>query len=271
MADRDSFVINSFPFIWRESASDTIVHLADAGYRRFEILLTAPHLWPADFGTEERRKLNGLLRERKLEIVSVNPGGFDNNLASPAADVRRFAQDYISEVIRLSGELGVSSIVMSPGVARPLLPPSKTDLLGWLGEGFDRLIPEAERAGVRLCLENIPFTFLPRAEQIMYALDKLAGPDVGIVYDVANAVFAGEDPCTGLRTVAPRLDLMHLSDTTWKDWRHDPVGQGVVPFEAIHRTIDAIGYEGPVALEIITDNPDLDLPESIATLDALGW
>ena len=271
MTETGGFVVNTFPYIWERTAGEAMADLAGMGFRRFEILLTAPHLWPAEAGAEARRALAAQVAAEGCEIVSLNPGGFDNNLASPAADVRRFAQDYLLEVIRLAGELGAELIVVSPGVARPLLRPPREHLMGWLAEGVDRLLPEAERAGVRLCLENIPFTFLPRAADVMEAVDRLAGGGMGVIYDVANAVHAGEDPCEGLSTVAPRLAMIHLSDTGWTAWRHDPPGAGVVPFRAIAATRREEGLDCPVAVEFITDAPARDIPEGVAALRKAGW
>jgi sugar phosphate isomerase/epimerase len=94
---------------------------------------------------------------------------------------------------------------------------------------------------------------------------------VGVVYDVANAVYAREDPVEGLRQAAPRLHLIHLSDTPLESWRHDAVGTGVVPFERIGRAVRELGCPVPLVLEVISPEPDRDFPASIAELARLGW
>ena len=43
----------------------------------------------------------------------------------------------------------------------------------------------------------------------------------------------------GLQRCRKRLKLVHLSDTRKDTYRHDPIGQGNVPFEAVKLALDA--------------------------------
>ena len=267
----NSHVINTFSYIWRQPVDQCVQHLADQGFREFEILLTAPHLWPASFGTCARRKLIGTLDQTNSTVISLNAGGFDNNLVSPAKDVRARTRDYLRRVIDLANDLGAKFVVMSPGAARPLLPPPREWLLEWFREGVALLARHADATDVKLLIENIPFAFLPRAENLITAIADLPLNRVGVIYDVANAVYAREDPIEGLKHVASRLDLVHLSDTPLDTWRHDAVGRGVVPFERFGVALRGYNYRGPVVLEIISDDPDHAIRESIQALSRLGW
>lgn len=266
-----TYVINTFSYIWRHPVQQCIAHLADQGYREFEVLLTAPHLWPVDFDAQARRGLAQALQQRGARIVSLNAGGFDNNLASPAENVRAFARNYLTATIDLAADLGVGDIVMAPGIGRPLMPPPREQMLSWFHGGMDILVRHAQARGVRLLLENIPFSFLPRIEGLVAAIAGYPADRVGIVYDAANAVFVREDPAAGLAHAAARLHLVHLSDTPLDVWRHDAVGTGVVPFERIGVALRELGYNGPVVLEIIAADPDRDIRESISTLARSGW
>lgn len=265
------FVCNTFSFIWKHPFVDCIPWLAEIGFDAFEVLLTAPHLWPADCDTAHRRYLVEALRAHGARVVSLNAGGFDNNLASPASNVREFAQQYLRDVIDLAADLGAHDVVVVPGQGRGLLPPSHEALLGWFSDSLARLARHAEARDVRLLLENVPFSFLPRAGQLMEAIRDLPPERVGIVYDVANAVFAREDPIEGLKVAMPRLGLVHLSDTSTQTWRHDPVGLGAVPFKDIGTALREAHYAGAMALEIVSDTPEKDLPDSAAALLAIGY
>ena len=57
------FVCNTFSFIWKHPFVDCIPWLAEIGFDAFEVLLTAPHLWPADCDTAHRRYLVEALRQ----------------------------------------------------------------------------------------------------------------------------------------------------------------------------------------------------------------
>ena len=111
--------------------------------------------------------------------------------------------------------------------------PARAQLENWFGEAFQRVLRTAERAGVRLMLENIPMGVYPRAEQLIAFAQSVGSPAVGICYDIANAHFIGEDAAAGLRAVRARLDIVHLSDTGRDAWRHDPVGRGSCDFAAL--------------------------------------
>ena len=94
---------------------------------------------------------------------------------------------------------------------------------------------------------------------------------IGIVYDVANAVFIKEDLAEGLRRVRDRLRLVHLSDTGLSVYRHDPVGLGVVPFSDIPPALREVGYAELPMLEIISQAADTEIRESADKLLAMGW
>jgi sugar phosphate isomerase/epimerase len=142
--------------------------------------------------------------------------------------------------------------------------------MGWFREALDTLVPAAAKAGTRMVAENMPFGFLPRADQMMSALDDYGGDEVGVVYDVANAVFAREDPVEGLRLVRDRLELVHLSDTGLEAYRHDPIGRGVVDFAGFAEGLTEVGYSGVAMLEVISDNADADIADSADRLLAMA-
>jgi len=265
------YAINTFSYIWEKPVADCLRHLADQGHAAFEILLSSPHLWPAECGAADRRDLARLLEERGLSITSLNAGGFDNNLASPAAEVRAAAVVYLGAVVDLAGDLGAPAIVVSPGLVRPLIAPPRDRMLGWFREGMDALIPRAEARGVQLLIENIPYACLPKAEDILEAIAGMPAAQVGVIYDVANAVFVREDPVEGLARIGDRLRLVHLSDTGLDTWRHDAVGKGIVPFDRFGAALRAAAYAGPTVLEIIDPDPDNAIRESIEALAGQGW
>lgn len=263
-------VINSFSYIWRQSAGQCIEHLASLGYRRFELLVTAPHLWPTDTDAHARAALRRLTERLAVKVTSLNAGGFDHNLSSPAADVREFALRYLCSVIDLAADLHAPYVVMVPGIGRPLLLPPHEWLIGWFHAGMHRLVRHAQSRDVQLLVENVPFAFLPRAEALLSVLADYPPESVGVVYDTANAVYAGEDPVAGVAMLAPRLRLVHLCDTPLEVWRHDAIGRGVVPFAAFHAALRRVAPTIPTVFEIASRDPDRDIGDSVAAWDRFG-
>ena len=153
----------------------------------------------------------------------------------------------------------------------PIWPIPKPQLTEWFISGMNKIADRATDQGVTMLIENVPNTWLPRAENVMEALDALGRDDVGSIYDVANAPFAGEDPCAGIKIVKERLKLVHLSDTPNNSWKHDPVGMGDIQFGELKMVLDEIGYDGICMLEIITDDPDFHFIDSREKLIGFGW
>lgn len=266
-----AFAINTYSYIWRYSARECLAHLADQGYTQFEIMVNPPHLWPATLEATEREAMSRLLAERKLRVLSLNPPSLDLNLVSPAEEMRRYTIQHYLDVIRLAGEWGAAWVVVVPGKTHPLLPAPWEQVQDWFKGALDELLAEAERQHLELLLENVPAAFLPKAADLADFVEAFGHPRLGLVYDVANAVFAGEDPHEGILTARKHMRLVHLSDTGTKKWDHGPVGIGVVPFQSAAEALAEVGYANPSVLEIISHDPGRDIPESARKLKAMGW
>jgi sugar phosphate isomerase/epimerase len=272
VAGSGTFGINTYSYTLTHTAAHCLERLAERGHAVFELMIYPGHAWPPDMGAGERRALARLLADRGLSIRTLNMPNIDVNVAAAAPEMRALSRAHLGRVIGLAGDLGVPGVIIGPGKPNPLLPAPKEQLMGWFREALDQLLPLAETAGTRLLVENMPFAFLPDADSLIEALDGYGSDEVGVVYDVANAVFAREDPGAGLSRVRPRLALVHLSDTGLDAYRHDPVGAGVVPFDEVGRHLAEIGYDGVAMLEIISPAPDADIPASIERLLALpSW
>jgi sugar phosphate isomerase/epimerase len=195
----------------------------------------------------------------------------DLNVAAAGEELRRHSLGILPGVIVLAGDLGVAGVVIGPGKANPLMPAPEEALLGHFFRALDQLAPHAERVGTRLLVENMPFAFLPRADQLMAALERYGDERIRVIYDIANGYFAGEDPRDGLRRVEPRLALVHLSDTPRDVYRHSAVGEGSVAFAEVPPVLAEVGYRDLPVLEIIAADPDRAIGDSARKLLELGW
>ncbi len=260
--DRGAFGVNTYGYIYSHEATACLSHLADLGYRDIELMMYPGHVWPADLSASDRRALLRVINDRGLRLRTLNMPNLDLNIAAANPEMRALSLKNLLEIIELAGELGCPGVVLGPGKPNPLFPNPPDHLMGWFHAGLDALIPAAAKAGTRLLAENMPFGFLPRADQMMEALAAYGGDEVGIVYDVANAVFAREDPIAGLNRVRDKLELVHLSDTGLDAYRHDPVGRGVVNFAQFADGLNTVGYTGAAMLEIIAEQPDREIAES---------
>lgn len=240
--------------------------LKETGFAEFELMVYPGHLWPSDDLRPLKAALGGDAR-----IVTLNMPNIDVNIAAASPDMRTYSLGFLEQVIDLANTLGVAGVVVGPGKANPLFPAGKEELTGHFFRALDRLAPRAQAGGTALWLENMPFAFLPGIDALMSALDRYGDPALGLVYDVANAHFIGEDLGRGLTCAQPRLKRVHLSDTGTAQYRHDPVGHGTVPFETVPALLAGIGHRERPMLEIISTNADGDIADSVQRLAAFGF
>lgn len=264
--------INTYPWIWRLGLRDTLAHLADSGWGAAEVLVNPPHCWPEALPAGERAAIARLSATRGIGILALNPPMLDLNLLAVAPEMRRYSIEHYRRVIELAGEWGARHVVVVSGKLHPLLPAPARVVWPWLEAALHELDFLAERSGVRLALENVPAGFLSTAAALEEAITRLGSPRIGACYDVANAVFAREDPVAGLRRLAPHLLLLHLSDTGLERWAHAPFGMGVVPLPEIAAEVAALPRKPQAVLEVIAgEDADAAVSASRATLLETGW
>jgi L-ribulose-5-phosphate 3-epimerase len=269
--DAQPFAINTYAYTQSHSASDCLAHLAAQGYLDFELMMYPGHLWPAHTDAAARRALRAFVEGADLRLVSLNMPNIDLNVAGASDEMRRYTLGILHGVVELAGDLGVPGVVIGPGKSNPLMPLPREVLLGHFFRALDELAPHAERVGTRLYVENMPFAFLPDAEGLMGALERYGDGRVQVIYDIANGFFIGEDLRAGLMRVKERLALVHLSDTPREAYKHSPVGEGAVPFALVPAILEEVGYRDLPMLEIISEDPDRTIAESVDRLIAMGW
>ena len=265
-------IINTFSYLWTATAIEAICELSAHGFHEFEVPISSPHCWPDDMSPKVRSEGKQRLADSTANIVSLNSGGYDINLASPAANMRRKSTDHIKDVIDLAYDWGAADVVISPGTRRPMISPSLPMTFGWLYESLEVLLPRAKQAGVRLLLENTPYCFRPTFDEMAVVVNHVNSENLKIVYDVANAAYIQEDPVKTVLAGYSLIGLIHISDTGLDVWGHDPIGTGVIDFEALGKAVDETGMTEKVVLEIIRENEPLaEVKKGISELKKRHW
>lgn len=271
MIDMKGFAVNTYAYTFSHDAGQCIESYAGSGAQGLEVMMYPGHLWPDEVDAGGRRALARQSRDAGVPLISLNMPNIDINIAAATADMRAYSIDTLCRIIALAGDLEVPGVVIGPGKQNPLMPAPRDTLLGHFHKAMETLLPAARAAGTRLLVENMPFAFLPGAGEMMAALEAYSIEDVGVVYDIANGHFHGEDLADGFNAVAPRLALVHVSDTPTTVYLHAPVGEGTVPFAEAAEACRAVGYDGAVMLEIICAAPEREVPASAVALRGLGW
>jgi sugar phosphate isomerase/epimerase len=175
--------------------------------------------------------------------------------------------------IRMAGALGAGFCRVLSGQRRPEL--TREQGLSLVAASIEACLPEAERCGVTLIIENHykdDFWSYPEFAQKMDVfcdlVERIRHPRFGVNYDPSNAYIAGDDPLELLRRVKHRVVTMHASDRyliegTLEDLRreeggsegyvkrlrHGEIGKGLNDYDAIFSTLRGVGFDGWVSIE----------------------
>lgn len=257
---------STFSFMWSESALSALSKMRALDLNDFDVIMVPGHLWHDDLSAKQRSALAAQLRADGTRIESLNLPALDLNLASCQPEVRTYAVDLYTRTLQLSAELGARAVVVVPGRVSALFPPMQADSEGWLRDGLQQLLKEAERLDQILYVESHPQTPIPTVDRIERFFSRMDHKRLKVAYDVSNAEFVSENQVDAIRRLAPRLGQVHLSDGTPSTWRHDRIGRGTVRFPEILGALDDVGFNGIRVLEIISSTPLDDLRASLTAL-----
>jgi L-ribulose-5-phosphate 3-epimerase len=266
-----AFAVNSYSYTLREPARDCVRRLAGRGFREFELMMYPGHLWPGELPAAERRSFRDQLSGEGLTLRTINMPNVDLNIAAATVEMRQMTLGLLRHFIALAGDLGAHAVVLGPGKPNPLMPMPRAHMLEHFHCALRELVPFAASCGTAIVVENMPFAFLPRIDELLATLDDHGDPSVGVVYDVANGHFVKEDIGASLRLCSRRLKVVHVSDTNQAVYRHDAVGLGTVDFAVVPPVLREIGFVHRPVLEIIDADPDTSLEHSVHRLQELGW
>jgi deoxyribonuclease-4 len=262
---------HTFGFVWECEARASVRQLGEAGFRRIQFLALPPHLNPFESGPGLRAGIKREIEAIGGEVIAIDLPSSETNLASSFAEVVDFGVAAYAKAIELAADIGANWITINSGRKHGLLPPPDSRQTAIYRNSLERIVRVAESLNIRILIENLPGMQLSRAAEINSFLDEGNYGLVDVLYDVANAVAVGEDPVDGLRELGSKTKVVHLSDSMWREWRHDPIGAGRINFAAIRLALDEAEYNGLVVIETTSKSALTGIIRSKEALEAQGW
>lgn len=267
---------STFPFIYSMSALEALKHLHGFGFRDFEMMIFPPHCWPAEMSGADRKDVKAWMDGEGCSFSSFCYPLLDNNPNSTDKIMRDYTLDRYREAIDLAAEWDCPYVVAIPGPVSSLINPPTKWMVDWFVEGMKALLDHAKGTNVGLLLENVPFTFLPTAKDMLDTADMIS-PEVGINFDICNSAYIKEDVPAAIKMLGDRLKNVHISDSGFGEFKHDRLGTGIVDPAPAFAALQDIGYDGMTVMEIITDatapgaDADGDIKTSYEILVQHGW
>jgi sugar phosphate isomerase/epimerase len=233
------------------------------GYTGVEIAPFTLADYATDVTAARRAELVRIAGDHGMEIVGLHwllakTEGF--YLTTPDESVRLKTAEYMRELVRLCADLGGKVMVLGSPKQRNLLPGvTHDDAMQYAADTLRRVVPALEDAGVTLALEPLgpeEGDFL-RTADLGEELMKLVGSkNCRLHLDVKAMSTEAVPVCEILRKHASAMAHFHANDPN----RRGP-GMGEVDFLPIFRTLQEIGYDGWVSVEVFDYSPG---PERLA-------
>jgi sugar phosphate isomerase/epimerase len=171
-------------------------------------------------------------------------------MASSIPEIRAGAVAELKRCVQKFAEVGAQWMNLHPDRHTPWHP--RRFYIEQNLRSFEELLPEAQRCGVGLMIENLPGDY-NSAPQLGELLDAM--PELGLHLDIGHANLLVPHNTTEeiLAAYGHRLKHVHLHDNKGGHADlHLPLGTGTVDLPQSLRAVQQTGYDGTITLEVFT-------------------
>ncbi len=179
---------------------------------------------------------------------------WDQPLSDPDPSVREEGVAGLREALADAEAYGASTVLLVPAVVNKQVP---YDAAYERSQAAIRdVLPEAERRGVRIALENVWNHFLLSPMECARYIDEFDSPWIGAYFDIGNIANYGW-PEQWIRILDERilkLDVKGYSRAVrdergpWEGFAD--IGEGDIDWTAVTEALDDIGYDGWATAEV---------------------
>jgi hexulose-6-phosphate isomerase len=253
--------------IWSFDGASSLEHKLQlaraAGFSGFEIDLSDTGSLTLASTARDVIAVRALAERNGIELSGLATGLYwGANAASADPAVRARAAEIAARQIEIAHDLGLDAILVSPGtVGADFIPGGEIvpyDVAWSRATDFIRAaLPAAEKARVRLCVENVWNKFLLSPLEMKQFVAQFGSEWVGSYFDVGNTLATGY-PEHWIEILGGAIRRVHL-----KDYRR-AVGSidgfvellsGDVNWPAVMTGLRKIGYRGWLTAELIPPIP----------------
>ncbi|MFC7209195.1 sugar phosphate isomerase/epimerase family protein [Natronoarchaeum sp. GCM10025321] len=196
-----------------------------------------------------RRKVAEVVETHGLEVPAISTiSHWEYPLSSADEKLREIGLEISRDMIDAAAALDAEDVLIVPAVIEDGMT-YDADYERAV-QSVRKLASYAADCGVGVAIENVQNNFLPSPDEFAAFLDDVedAGP-VGAYFDVGNALRSGL-PSRWLHTLDGRIAKIHVKDWLTDAHRVTYPPQGDVNWERTLNTLDTIGYDGWITVEV---------------------
>ena len=253
----------TYPLIDRP-AEEAMRVIAAAGFKKVDLLGRLPHLSldpkecnPAD--------LNATAKAHGVQIANLGTY-VGKGFASGDPVVQKSELQQMHRAMDLAVFFGARSIRVSAGDDDPAC---MDRIVPW----FQRSAEYAAERKVYLGFENHGGGISGQPEVCRTLAEKVGSPFLGVLYEPCNLMAAGTDYRSALDIMRDHIVHTHFKDGAVINGRFERtmMGEGQIQFAWIIEQLEALGYDGDVALEyeLHTERPETGLRKWYEAFEAL--
>lgn len=277
---RKSINLWAFPYPQSMSLEQCLRLAKDAGFDAVELNYDLESDLSPKHGTAD------FVRIRKLaEAIGIGISGVCSflfwpfPLTSNDPAKRKRGLELAGKIAACAHDLGTENVLVVPGAVcipwRTDHEPVPNDVcMKRAKEAVAALLPDAEKLGVKLNIENIFFNgFLMTPQEMADFVDSFQSEHVKVHFDTGN-IMMFQYPEHWIRILGPRIQNVHLkeftkkgTDTSLESFR--PLLDGTTDWPAVMKAFGDIGYKGHLTFEYF--HPYAHFPEALVfqTSDSL--
>lgn len=235
---------------------DEIQAIGSLGFDYVELAMDAPEAHYVGLRNQRDAILHALA-QYGMSLICHLPTFI--HTADLTESIRTASRHELLNSLAVAAELGARKVVLHPsfigGMGRNALELSKHYAI----ETLDAVALQAEKIGLRVCLENLfarltPFT---TPEDFTIVFEKW--PQLAMTLDIGHAFIDGHGMdriLAFIRQFGERIQHVHISDNFGRRDEHLAVGDGAIDFAMLIEALRQIPYDDTMTLEIFT--PDRD-------------
>ena len=213
--------------------------LREAGFEGVELLS------PNELDRDEVLKARD---ETGLVIHGVSGSRhWKDTLSDPDPAVVARGLEAIRKEIEDCKAYGGTTVLVVPAVVTKAV--SYRDAYARSQAAIRQILPDAERAGIKLAIEEVWNKFLLSPVEFARYIDEFQSPWVGAYFDVGNVVEFGF-PQEWIRELGHRILKIHIKEYGKKNRFNYPLGEGEIDWPAVAKALADVGYDGWVTAEV---------------------
>jgi L-ribulose-5-phosphate 3-epimerase len=142
---------------------------------------------------------------------------------------------------------GGTTVLVVPAVVTPKV--SYRDAWTRSQAAIKSLIPDSERHGIKIAIEEVWNKFLLSPVEFARYVDEFQSPWVGAYFDVGNVVEFGY-PQEWIRELGKRILKIHVKEYKKEKRFGYPLGEGEIQWAEVRQALIDVGYQGWITAEV---------------------